>query len=244
MTVLVWVTEDSWMACVDAALDRAPADEVTLLHVTDAGAVDAAQGAFTALLGRGGAGPGGQLETMAEAAATEVLEAAAARLARPAQQLRRRGRPEREVVAAARGAALLVLARQGADAGPRSLGKAARFVVNHAPCPVLLVWPGPAPQHPLPPPPDDPPPGTAIRAARAPGDRPRRAGSAVGVDPLRDHQDRGPALLRHHLVVGVPVLVTAACRAEHRAQQQPQAVRAETVERVVRPGQLGGGPRQ
>ena len=54
MTVLVWVTEESWMACVDAALVRAPADEVTLLHVTDAGAVDAAQGAFTALLGRGG----------------------------------------------------------------------------------------------------------------------------------------------------------------------------------------------
>jgi nucleotide-binding universal stress UspA family protein len=156
MTVLVWVTEESWMACVDAALVRAPADEVTLLHVTDAGAVDAAQGAFTALLGRGGAGPAGQLEAMAEAAATEVLEAAAARLARPAQQLRRRGRPEREVVQAARGAALLVLARQGAEAGPRSLGRAARFVVDHASCPVLLVWPGPAPEHPLPPPPDDP----------------------------------------------------------------------------------------
>jgi hypothetical protein len=61
MTVLVWVTEDSWMACVDAASARAPADEVTLLHVTDAGAVDAAQGAFTALLGRAGAGPGAQL---------------------------------------------------------------------------------------------------------------------------------------------------------------------------------------
>ena len=45
MTVLVWVTEESWMACVDATLVRAPADEVTLLHVTDAGAVDAAQGA-------------------------------------------------------------------------------------------------------------------------------------------------------------------------------------------------------
>ncbi len=99
MTVLVWVTEESWMACVDAALVRAPADEVTLLHVTDAGAVDAAQGAFSALLGRGGAGPGRQLEAMAEAAATELLEAAAARLARPAGQLRRRGRPEREVVA-------------------------------------------------------------------------------------------------------------------------------------------------
>ena len=160
MTVLVWVTEESWMACVDAALARAPADEVTLLHVTDAGAVDAAQGAFTALLGRGGKGPGAQLEATTEAAVTEVLAAAAARLGRPARRQRLRGRPEREVVQAARGAALLVLARQGAETGPRSLGKAARFVVNHASCPVLLVWPGPAPDQPLPPPPpDSPPPG-------------------------------------------------------------------------------------
>jgi nucleotide-binding universal stress UspA family protein len=162
MTVLVWVTEESWMACVDAARARAAADEVTLLVVTDAGAVDAAQGAFTALLGRGGAGPGAQLEATAGAAATEVLEAAAARLARPARREQRRGRPEREVVQAARGAALLILARQGAGAGPKSLGRAARFVVDHAPCPILLVWPGPVPDHPLPPPPpDDPAPGPA-----------------------------------------------------------------------------------
>ena len=119
------------MACVDAALARAPADDVTLLHVTDAGAVDAAHGAFTALLGRAGAGPGAQLEAMAETAATEVLEAAAARLGRAARQQRRRGRPEHEVVQAARGADLLIVARQGAaEAGPRSLGKAARFVVE------------------------------------------------------------------------------------------------------------------
>ena len=180
MTVLVWVTEESWMACVDAARVRAPAEEVTLLHVTDAAAVDAAQGAFSALLGRGGAGPGRQLEAMAEAAATEVLEAAAARLARPAQHLRRRGRPEREVVAAARDAALLVLGRQGAEAGPRSLGKAARFVVDHAPCPVLLVWPGPAPEGPaLPPrpggrprPPHGSPHGPGDGPPHRPGDGP------------------------------------------------------------------------
>ena len=154
MTVLVWVTGGSWMACVDAALARAPADEVTLLYVTDAGAVDAAQGAFSALLGRGGAGPGAQLQAAAEATATEVLEAAAARLGRPARQLRRHGRPEREVVHAARGADLLIVARQGGEAGPRSVGKAARFVVDHASCPVLLVWPGAAPADPLPPPPE------------------------------------------------------------------------------------------
>jgi nucleotide-binding universal stress UspA family protein len=179
MTVLVWVTQESWMACVDAALARAPADDVTLLHVTDAGAVDAAQGAFTALLGRAGAGPGAQLEAMAETAATEVLEAAAARLGRPARQVRRRGRPEHEVVQAARGADLLIVGRQGAaEAGPRSLGKAARFVVDHAACPVLLVWPGPAPEGPPPrpggrhKPPHKQPPGPPHGSPHGPGDGP------------------------------------------------------------------------
>ena len=235
MTVLVWVTEESWMACVDAALVRAPAEEVTLLHVTDAGAVDAAQGAFTALLGRGGAGPAGQLEAMAEAAATDVLEAAAARLARPAQQLRRRGRPEREVVQAARGAALLVLARQGAEAGPRAWAR--RPGSWSTTRPARSCWSG-----------RDPPLSTRCRRRRrmtvARLGHPGRAEDSGGpgepgqrlADPLRDHQDRGPPLLGHHPVVGVPVLMTAACRPEHRAQQQPQAVRAEAVERVVRPG--------
>ena len=175
MTVLVWVTEESWTACVDAARVRAPAEEVTLLHVTDAGAVDAAQGAFSALLGRGGAGPGRQLEAMAEAAATEVLEAAAARLARPAQQLRRR-EPEREVVAAARDAALLVLGRQGAEAGPGAWARRPGSWSTRAPCPVLLVWPGPAPEHPLPPPPHDPPHDPPHGRAPGPGRPGRRPG--------------------------------------------------------------------
>jgi nucleotide-binding universal stress UspA family protein len=104
---------------------------------------------------------------MAETAATEILEAAAARLGRPARQVRRRGRPEREVVQAARGAGLLVLGRQNTEAGPRSLGKAARFVVDHASCPVLLVWPGAAPHNPLPP----PPPPRGRPEAHGPGPR-------------------------------------------------------------------------
>ncbi|MYS14557.1 universal stress protein, partial [Streptomyces sp. SID4982] len=59
----------------------------------------------------------------------------------------RSGRPEHEVVAAAEGAGLLVLARDGdrSRLGPHSLGPAARFTVDHAPCPVLLVWPERAP---------------------------------------------------------------------------------------------------
>jgi len=41
--------------------------------------------------------------------------------------------------------------------GPKSLGKTTRFVVDHAACPVLLVWPESAPGvATIPPPPDHP----------------------------------------------------------------------------------------
>lgn len=50
-------------------------------------------------------------------------------------------------MAAAEGARLLVVARGGdrSRLGPRSLGAETRFVVDHAPCPVLLVWPDDVP---------------------------------------------------------------------------------------------------
>jgi nucleotide-binding universal stress UspA family protein len=93
-------------------------------------------------------------------AAAALLDDAAARLGRPAARLPRRGRVEREVVLAADGAELLICARDGdrAHLGPRSLGPAARFVIDHAPCPVLLVWPEQPPAaDSLPPPPPPPP---------------------------------------------------------------------------------------
>jgi hypothetical protein len=55
---------------------------------------------------------------------------------------------------------LLVLARDGDHSrlGPRSLGPAARFVVDHAPCRVLLVWADAPPGvDTIPPPPAHPP---------------------------------------------------------------------------------------
>jgi nucleotide-binding universal stress UspA family protein len=46
------------------------------------------------------------------------------------------------VLAALGDADLLVLARDGERdrPGPRSIGHATRFVLDHAPCDVLLVW--------------------------------------------------------------------------------------------------------
>jgi nucleotide-binding universal stress UspA family protein len=76
---------------------------------------------------------------------TVVLERALAALGQPAATVVGRGRPEQEIVARARevSAALVVVAARPGDvrtpAAPHSLGHVSRFVVDHAPCPVLLV---------------------------------------------------------------------------------------------------------
>jgi nucleotide-binding universal stress UspA family protein len=165
--VITWIVEGTWAACVDATRRIAPDDaEIVLLHVTGEDVSAAAHGAYAGLLGRGprrDRDPGRRLAELGAASATELLEAAARALGRPCSTVERRGRVEREVVAAAEGADLLVLARDGDDArlGPKSLGPASRFVVDHAPCPVLLVWPREAPgTASIPPPPHHPhPPG-------------------------------------------------------------------------------------
>lgn len=163
MNVIIWITEGTWPAYIDAARTHAPGDaDVVLLHVTPADVPGAAHGAFAGLLGRGHLerDPGTQVEKLAAASADRLLAQAAQRLGRPCTRTERTGRPEREVVAAAEGADLLVLVRDGdrSHLGPRSLGPTSRFIVDHAPCPVLLVWPETAPGiATLAPPPPHPP---------------------------------------------------------------------------------------
>ncbi|MEU5976871.1 universal stress protein [Streptomyces sp. NPDC047315] len=152
--VLVWIVEGTWPACVDAA--RAPAraaERTVLLHVTDAQTAGAARGAYAGLLGRTPPpghrppGPAEEVEELASESSRRLLAAAQERLGVPCTLVSRTGRPEREVVAAADRADLLVCARDGdrARPGPHSLGPATRFVVDHAPSAVLLVWPDPPP---------------------------------------------------------------------------------------------------
>ncbi|HEX4722522.1 MAG TPA: universal stress protein [Pseudonocardiaceae bacterium] len=154
MSVVCWIVEGTWPACVDAARALAPADaDVVLLHVIGPEVPAVAHGAYAGLLGRGHRGgptdedPGGRVSELAAAAAERLLDAAAQRLGRPARRVTTHGRVERAVVAAAEHADLLVVARDGdrGRLGPRSLGPHSRFVVDHAPCPVLLVWPEQAP---------------------------------------------------------------------------------------------------
>lgn len=150
MKILVWLTAGAWEACVDAARSLVPTvtaasdGELILLHVLDDGLFAGRQGADAGLFGSGRASTNIIPLLDAEAA---LLDAAATRLGAPARRETRRGRLERKVVAAAADADLLVCARDGdlRHPGPRSLGPATRFVVDHALCPVLLVWPSAPP---------------------------------------------------------------------------------------------------
>jgi len=143
MRVLVWIVEETWQATAAAAAAFLPADaDITLLYVrSDAETV--ARGARDALLGRSRRTNGEALDAVSEQGARELLADAQAVLGRQAALDARSGRIEREVVAAAGAADLLVLARDHdrAHRGPRSLGPTARYVVDHAPCAVLLIWP-------------------------------------------------------------------------------------------------------
>jgi len=188
--VVVWLVEGTWAACVDAAANRLgglAGAQVTLLYVTPSEVEEAAEAAAAGLLGRawhghhhrGSAAERAvqQAEEAMEQEASGILGAAASRLAgcRP-ELVHRRGRPEREVVDACTGADLLVVARDGdrSRLGPHSFGHATRFVVDHAPCDVLVVWPGEPPgtgslPPPRPPGPPPPPPGHGPRRPPPPG---------------------------------------------------------------------------
>ena len=143
MRVLVWIVEDTWRATVAAAAAFLPADaDIALLHVTAPEAEAVAGGARHGLLGRAHRAPA-ELQVLSEQSVRDLLAEAQRLLGRQAVRQVRRGRVEREVVAAAEEMDLLVLARDRGRAhrGPRSLGSTARYVVDHAPCAVLLVWP-------------------------------------------------------------------------------------------------------
>jgi nucleotide-binding universal stress UspA family protein len=142
MKVLVWITEAGWEACVDAARGLGATD-VTLICAASDEVVGAERGALAGLLGRHPRPHVEEhLERLTAEAAEALLEAAAGRLGRDARRVLVRGRVEHEVTDAARAADLLVAARSTRQMGPKSIRHPERFVVDHAPCPLLLVWPG------------------------------------------------------------------------------------------------------
>jgi nucleotide-binding universal stress UspA family protein len=88
-----------------------------------------------------------QMRQAEEASAQEILEEGRRYLV-GAETLQRTGRPEREIVNSAADwhADVIVMCSRsprdgGSSLGPKSIGHVARFVLDHAPCPVLLVRP-------------------------------------------------------------------------------------------------------
>jgi nucleotide-binding universal stress UspA family protein len=140
---VVWIVEGTWETTVDAAAALLPPDAgIELLHV----AFDAetfVRAGRRGLLGRHPHPPPGpdSVSTASEEEAAGLLADAAERLGRDATRTARRGRAEDEVLDAARDADILVLARGGEPdhLGPKSVGHAERFVLDHAACAVLLV---------------------------------------------------------------------------------------------------------
>ncbi len=161
MKIAVWVTEGTWPACVEAARDLIGSDadaEVTLIHVREGGR-PAPETGLGSLIGRGRRQRADeQLVQLSLQAAEQMLDQAEERLGRPATTRLETGFPERVVTAAADTVDYLIIGRDGdrSRLGPNSLGKHTRFVIDHAPCRVLLIWPGTAPDiGSIPPPPSD-----------------------------------------------------------------------------------------
>lgn len=142
MAVMVWINPAAAWECAVDAVAHLSHDEVVLLLVTER--ADEGRGVFAGLLGPAGHEPGETFAGIEEEQAAALFDEAEARIGRPVRRLWERGVAEHEVVTAASGADLLVCVRDGAHGlpGPDSLGPATRFVVDHAPCAVLLVWPG------------------------------------------------------------------------------------------------------
>jgi nucleotide-binding universal stress UspA family protein len=147
--ITVWLAPSTWVAGLTPLVNY-PNAEITLMCVVDAGVNAAVRGGYTGLLGRGkwGRPPTESTNLVQAAAATALLDEAEKRIGRATtRRIVTSEHPEREVVAACADTDLLVLVRDGDKhrLGPRSLGRATRFVLDHAPCQILLIWAEAAP---------------------------------------------------------------------------------------------------
>jgi nucleotide-binding universal stress UspA family protein len=147
--VVVWVEPGTWEACVTAAADLVPGEpdaQILLLYVPD-DSEDLLRDARAGLWGRRR-----PVQPIAAPENPELLADAEALLRDLARDVTittqlGSGPVERVVTAASENADYLVVGRQGdlTRRGPTSLGKHTRFVIDHAQCRVVIVWPQPAP---------------------------------------------------------------------------------------------------
>ncbi len=142
MNVLAWIAPGTWPAVIEALRRRPDSDSLTLVAAADPGEA-LPPGAFAGLLGRGRREPRDGAQALSTEQATALLAQAQEALGRPCRTTSLSGPTERVITAAAADADWLIIARDGdrSRLGPHSLGRHARFVIDHAPCTVELIWP-------------------------------------------------------------------------------------------------------
>lgn len=153
MKVAVLLDPAGWHSAIDAARSLPASDRIILLAVDDP--ADAPH-PIGGLLGRAAMRAQPAMAQRQNQAAIEALDRAAKELGRPCETRILTGAAERVVPEAVDGVGMLILVRDGdlSRLGPRSLGRRTRFIIDHAPCRVLLVWPGSPPDSAtIPPPP-------------------------------------------------------------------------------------------
>ncbi|WGT47075.1 universal stress protein [Tessaracoccus lacteus] len=140
MRVLVWIAPATWPAAIEAAKLRPEDDDLTLVAVDDSHQLPRPIGG---LLGRGSPPRDVASAALTADRAARLLKKAAAALGRDCTTAVLTGETERAVTRACDDADLLIMARDGdrSRLGPPSLGRAARFILDHAPCTVELIWP-------------------------------------------------------------------------------------------------------
>jgi hypothetical protein len=147
--VLAWITEGGWEAAIDA-VKAVDASSVTLLHV-DTVDVPGRGHRHSEVMER--------MHALAGEAALALLEDAEERLGRAADKRTASGVAETIVFELAKDHDVLVVARDGRHIGPHSIGHDQRWVIDHAPCTVIVAWPEGAPDPSEAPPKPKPKPG-------------------------------------------------------------------------------------
>jgi hypothetical protein len=137
LKLLAWITEGGWEACVDAAA-AFDAGEVTLLYVENVDLPGPRGHRYERVAAR--------MRALADEAANALLEDAQERLGREARRVIMRGQAEELVMGAAAAHDALVVSRDGRHLGPHSIGHSQRWVIDHAPCTVVMAWPPGAPE--------------------------------------------------------------------------------------------------
>lgn len=152
MKVLAWVSPETWRSVIEEVNRRPETDVVRVIAVVDVDH-DLPPGLLDRVSGRGRAAR--ILKDLSEESAERALAKALSLIELSCESKLLKGPTARVVVEECEWADVLILARDGdrSRLGPRSIGRNSRFVIDHAPCSVTIIWPGSIPSSGMPLPP-------------------------------------------------------------------------------------------